>query len=93
MSNVASAVLGTRAVENQGEAAMPKLRSELDADRQPEKGPTKHPTAENRHELLCPICGQKFYVDAVSLARASEAAKMGLDPPFRCPDCEEAESS
>ncbi|MER3428556.1 MAG: hypothetical protein C4334_10735 [Pyrinomonas sp.] len=71
---------------------MPKLRSELDADRQPERGPTMSPTTENRYELLCPICGQKFYVDAASIARAREAAKMGLDIPFRCPDCEDTES-
>ncbi|CDM64538.1 hypothetical protein [Pyrinomonas methylaliphatogenes] len=68
---------------------MPKLRSELDSDWQSGPRPTRHRTDENRYELLCALCGQRFFVDGRTFERASEVIKMGLDNPIRCPDCEE----
>lgn len=70
---------------------MTKLRSALDADRQPDSvaEATSRETPEHRYEINCGVCGARAYVDEQTFRRIERAA--AHDPagsPYTCAECE-----
>lgn len=76
---------------SEGIAMEPKLRKEIDADLNEEKGlPTRVRTEQNQHEIPCSICFQNYFVDNVTYENVTRGVEMGRDNPFVCTDCQVA---
>ena len=54
-------------------------------------GPTLYRMGPNRYRLICGVCGELCFVEAVIFRRASRAVLAGLDNPFLCPNCDREE--
>lgn len=69
-----------------------RLRSTLNPEEQTNvvEGPTRYSMGPNQSELLCGFCNEAFYVDDVTFNHAVWAMREGLDNPFCCDECEEA---
>ena len=70
---------------------MTKLRSDLDADRQPDliAEATARATPGHTHEVVCGMCGKRAFIDEQTFHQIERAA--AYDPagsPYTCADCE-----
>lgn len=67
-----------------------RLRSRLNPEEQTYlvEGPTWTRKGPNQMQLVCGICGESYYVDAVAFQQAISAMEGGLDNPFCCDECE-----
>ena len=66
------------------------LRSSLNPEEQTNRvvEPTKYKKGPNRFELICGLCGGRYYVNEVVFRQAMSAMEMGIENPFSCDDCE-----
>ena len=69
---------------------MPRLRSTLDAEEQPDfiRCPTRYKVGPNQAELLCGFCNGLYYVDEVTFQQVMSAMEKGGNNPFWCDECE-----
>lgn len=51
-------------------------------------GPTLYRTGPNRYRLLCAMCGELCFVEALVFRRASRAILEGQDNLFLCHNCD-----
>jgi len=67
---------------------MQRSRSEFDGDRQRPHLPLEFETAENRFEVPCSICGNKYYFDENGKLDLETAMAEGGENNFVCVECE-----
>lgn len=67
-----------------------RLRSRLNPEEQTNlvEGPSWSRQGPNQLQLVCGICGEIYYVDAVIFQQAMSAMEEGLENPFCCDECE-----
>ncbi len=87
---VAMPNVGRRHFDNfSWEVQMTRIRSFFEADRIEKYGkPTSVKTAENRNEVLCGTCGEKFFVDDSQAAHFAEAMETTNENTFLCEGCQ-----
>jgi hypothetical protein len=79
-----------QATEVIGGTNMPRLRSSIDPEEQPEflESPTSYRIGTNQSQLLCSFCNGIYYVDNNTFQQVMSAMEEGIDNPFCCDDCE-----
>ena len=71
---------------------MTNLRSYIDAEQTPDPtSPAQFKTVVNQYEVSCASCGAPFFVSESMYLFAKEGIEVGLDNPFKCDECEEAD--
>ena len=66
-----------------------RQRSFYDADNIEEKlKPSLRRTAENAYEVICGVCGDKYFVDKAQAKHIEEAIEANAENTFVCEACE-----
>jgi hypothetical protein len=72
---------------------MQRVREEFDADRfDKRERAASAPDGEMRFPVVCGVCGDTVYASKEVAEKTTRTVRQGLDNPFVCDKCEQAEA-